>query len=688
MGRQKPKADSKKSTELEPEPKLDPSPDRLPKAKPEPKPEPQAAKTEGPPKKTTKDSKPDGKKPDGYRETIESVVIAFVLAFLFRTFEAEAFVIPTGSMAETLYGRHKDVICEKCETPFRVSASDEVSDSGVIHVDEYEGTSPRLINYGICPNCRFPNDILNELSFKGDRILVNKFPYEFGDPDRFDVVVFKFPEEAKTNYIKRLVGLPGETIKIEWGDLYARKSETEAWSILRKNPDKQRVLQIPVYDNDHPARQLLEAGWPERWAAVRESADSWVEEPGSWSADTENRTFNFAASADPGSNELQWIRYRHFVPYVSDWEHVLQKDQPPVPMAQLITDFSSYNAGISVRDAQVEQDSDSLLPSPTTDVWGTHWVGDLTFSCEVDVLQKSGELVLELVEGSRWFRCVIDLSNGQAALKYVDTALDRTERPLPGAELAQTPLGSGGVHQLCFSNFDDRLLLWVDDEVIDFGEGGGNYPSPAFQAPSSRDLAPVGLAVRGSSVQVSHLNVTRDIFYLSCARSRISNHSQTDYRSPARLDELKRFLSDPELAQAGIVPNEGFQDMVPNEFQLGEDEFFVLGDNSARSRDSRLWTKGRVAARGREGARDWHVHAVPRDLLIGKAFFIYWPHGVPFLNGGKGFPVRWHPQPKVAKGRHGYRYVKQNGVVVLENSDQPSWTVPFYPQWQRWQRIR
>ena len=38
------------------------------------------------------------------RETIESIVVALVLAFLFRTFEAEAFVIPTGSMAPTLMG--------------------------------------------------------------------------------------------------------------------------------------------------------------------------------------------------------------------------------------------------------------------------------------------------------------------------------------------------------------------------------------------------------------------------------------------------------------------------------------------------------------------------------------------------------------------------------------------------------
>src|SRR5215218_3992690 len=62
------------------------------------------------------------------RETIESIVIAFVLAFLFRTFEAEAFVIPTGSMAPTLQGRHKDVVCPECGYSYRVSASEEESE--------------------------------------------------------------------------------------------------------------------------------------------------------------------------------------------------------------------------------------------------------------------------------------------------------------------------------------------------------------------------------------------------------------------------------------------------------------------------------------------------------------------------------------------------------------------------------
>src|ERR1700754_2660815 len=65
-----------------------------------------------------------------FRETVESIVIAFVLAFLFRTFEAEAFVIPTGSMAPTLMGRHKDVECPKCGYHYEVSASEEESEDG------------------------------------------------------------------------------------------------------------------------------------------------------------------------------------------------------------------------------------------------------------------------------------------------------------------------------------------------------------------------------------------------------------------------------------------------------------------------------------------------------------------------------------------------------------------------------
>ena len=190
-------------------------------------------------------SKPDPKRADNWRETIESIVVAFVLAFLFRTFEAEAFVIPTGSMAPTLYGQHRDVHCAKCGTRFAVGVSSppatdaEVRD-GVI-IPGYRS------HYAICPNanCRYANDVLVDEMFAGDRILVNKFPYEFKDPERWDVVVFKFPEQARTNYIKRLAGLPGEEVKLEGGNVWVRPlGSSEKYSIARKTPEKPWYLRL------------------------------------------------------------------------------------------------------------------------------------------------------------------------------------------------------------------------------------------------------------------------------------------------------------------------------------------------------------------------------------------------------------------------------------------------------------
>src|ERR1700758_2260490 len=100
------------------------------------------------------------------RETVESIAVALILALLIRAFAAEAFVIPTGSMAPTLMGRHKEVTCPQCGYVYSVNASDEV-----------EGTSHPLaeqprVSSGICVNCRYRASIDDAPSFKGDRILV------------------------------------------------------------------------------------------------------------------------------------------------------------------------------------------------------------------------------------------------------------------------------------------------------------------------------------------------------------------------------------------------------------------------------------------------------------------------------------------------------------------------------------
>src|SRR5262249_11352718 len=137
-------------------------------------------------------------------------------------FVAEAFVIPTGSMAESLWGYQKVVDCPKCGYHFPVNCSREV---------DPQDNFPQATERATCPNCRhdihFAAEGINPAWSSGDRVLVAKFLYDLLQqmPDRHDVVVFKYPQAPQqgatpTNYIKRLVGLPGETVAIYYGDLY------------------------------------------------------------------------------------------------------------------------------------------------------------------------------------------------------------------------------------------------------------------------------------------------------------------------------------------------------------------------------------------------------------------------------------------------------------------------------------
>ena len=169
-------------------------------------------------------SKKKKKPADGTRETVESIAIAFVLAFLFKTFQAEAYVIPTGSMAPTLYGRHKEVQCDGCGFRFALGASSEV--------DQSSGRLIGRISEAYCSNCGKRNENAAFAPvFNGDRILVNK---QISEYKRFDVVVFKNPEQPHVNYIKRLVGLPNEAIRVRKGDLWALRAGQTSWQILRK----------------------------------------------------------------------------------------------------------------------------------------------------------------------------------------------------------------------------------------------------------------------------------------------------------------------------------------------------------------------------------------------------------------------------------------------------------------------
>ena len=569
---------------------------------------------------------------DTARDHFESILFALVLALLFRTFEAEAFVIPTGSMAPTLYGRHKEATCTHCGHRITIGASDEMeADTGLLK----HGVR---IEKAICPNCRGITDIENALSFNGDRILVNKYPYELGEPSRWDVFVFKYPVQPHINYIKRLVGLPGETIRIRQGNVYVWDGNQE--KILRKDDvNKQKSIQIPVYDDRHAPLDLLKTGWPERWAAVaqtgeKEGVAGWTPAPSTWSQNAQQRTFQCQGAQ---SAELNWIRYRHYVPNLTDWELAGQSTaQRPQP--ELVTDYCGYNTYAGTGHHEIE-----AMDVAEVDT-GEFWVGDLTLSCQVNVsaLGQNPKLVLELVERQFTYQCRIDCQSATAVL-FKQTADSEVE-------IASAPCGvfGTGSYHLRFANVDDRLVLWVDDSVVEFGQAATLDQPNALtpHAPTNNDLTPAGIAAQGVDVTVSDLLIERDIYY----RADINNApgekafclDLSKYRHRPD-DWSQRYMQQPELDSL--------------EIKVAEEGFLALGDNSPRSADSRYWAQ--------------KLQSVPRKFLVGKAFFIYWPHGVPFLNKGRGFTLvnHWDTSGKEVEGY-------------------PRYTAPFYPQIDRMKRIR
>ena len=54
----------------------------------------------------------------------------------------------------------------------------------------------------------------------GDNLIVDKITYRFSEPKRYDIIVFPFRYEENVYYIKRIIGLPGETIQIQDGEIY------------------------------------------------------------------------------------------------------------------------------------------------------------------------------------------------------------------------------------------------------------------------------------------------------------------------------------------------------------------------------------------------------------------------------------------------------------------------------------
>lgn len=71
-------------------------------------------------------------------------------------------------------------------------------------------------------NAVVPSGSMETTVMTNDRLVANRLSYLFSDPERYDIVVFKFPDDESTLYIKRIIGMPGETIEIRDGNVYVQ----------------------------------------------------------------------------------------------------------------------------------------------------------------------------------------------------------------------------------------------------------------------------------------------------------------------------------------------------------------------------------------------------------------------------------------------------------------------------------
>jgi signal peptidase I len=524
------------------------------------------------------------------REPIVAQIAGFVDLFVWllvlKSFFLPLFIIPTGSMAETLAGAYATHGCPSCGYEYPVGFHDK---TGPLAVECPNCRFREPTGYNICPAChqasvkllptqdgttiaachnrdcarhwRMALDtprLSKPLKRKsGDRIVVHGWPYAIGGrlgPQRWDVVVFKVPKDGQTNYIKRLIGLPGEQIEIIDGDVFVTDPETGETRIARKTRHAQRALWFPYYHHDYRPRQPSSAtGYYPRWIARREDSG--------W-ANLDTRVPRFDGLDQPRT-EIRFVTR-------------LGNDPPPGD----ISDVYGYNAPTYPRAPNV--------------------VSDIRLSAEVTIEAGDGYVELSTSKYSDRFFARL-YADGRVTLEH--SGPGSNERELWNeASVAARPRNA----RFALANADYVVSVEIDGEKI-IQSRPEQYAVGPEQARVRSGLANdarrpiVCVAAEHVRAELAHLLIERDVFYTSKSL-------------------------DP--SQVGI----GVQD---HRVELEGDQYFVCGDNSPQSLDSRWWGKRPVGYHLQEAleAKEYQIGTVPADQMIGRAFFVYWPGFMPLFPG-------------------------------------------------------
>ncbi len=520
----------------------------------------------------------------GIKETLTSLIIAFMLAFLFRGFVIEGFQIPTGSMAPTLMGKHV-----RFESPYN---------GYDWSVGPWTYGDARQINPTRQQMDMNVNDPMSGLGLTdtnrrlaaGDRVFVLKYLPFLQSPNRWDVVVFKNPGTHE-NYIKRLVGLPGEQVALVDGDVFVRpfvEGQTERsgwdswtgddWSIARKSERVQRAMLQDVFDS----RFVPSEPTPEFRSPFSGSTAG-------WEGVGDQSVYRFTGA---GSTVLSWNGKRDITdanPYNQTTKYYKLFAKSDEPRAA-IRRFPVSDIAISIN---IEADSSPIRISPILEARGME------------------------------FRAVVDSGVGQATLEMRDQKrIDDSWTSVDSASFAA--FKEGEIHSVEFWHMDQSLWLFIDGQLVCGGQDNGGYKL----SPANRAVAAMGKSwgeLEDDNSAGDGLNKTgvfdrSQIYKKPSFRWAFSGGSFTIHNT-----SVKRDIAYQINARS---PTRGGH---PNNFStLTSEEYFMCGDNSERSLDSRLWTPGSIDPWVNEEIND-RVGVVHQDLVVGRAFLVYFP--APLDNG-------------------------------------------------------
>ncbi|QQS07963.1 MAG: hypothetical protein IPK69_08055 [Phycisphaerales bacterium] len=500
------------------------------------------------------------------KETVISMIIAFALAFVFRGFVIEPFQIPTGSMGPTLLGQHLQVRDENAGNEWVVAPRDMRRNTAMGESTQGTAGNPLKLKNPLTAQDLPPT--FNQRLRSGDRIFVLKL----GAPHRFDAIVFKNPTNPQENYIKRLLGLPGDWIALIDGDVFARTpSEADSadpthdapshdawnlpgWRCVHKPERIQRSMLQPVFDSQYTPKSGSTFRSP--WLPATTSG------AGGW--DTSTGIYTYSASTP---TTLSWDAAR-----------------------RPLRDYYAYD--------QTTNAPHDRFP-----------VGDLAMS--LGFRPTSPDAALSAVITARRHEFRADLTPTSVVLRV--RSLDSGDQDAPWTDLAKANLSGalspGQVANIEFWNIDQTLTLFVDGEEIARAEYAW---SPDERVRAATNLGPDWSAI-----------IARDPGLLTDPDSYFASTVRWEFKGAGpftlyRVALARDVYYQPQLL-ARDTPARATHPITT--MRLSPDQFFVCGDNSPYSQDARTWPPNNPWADEIDPTRG----VVNRKLLIGKAFVVYFP---------------------------------------------------------------